>query len=88
MVLGKDALGGHGRHDGHLQQLGELTQLVPGLRPQHAMPDVQHRPTGIDEQPRRGGHVLRIARRAIAACRRVLECGVVDLGARDVAGKL
>ena len=69
MILGEGALGGHRRHDRRLDQLGQLAQLVPGLGPEHAVADVEHRPLRIEQQLRRLGHVGRVAGRAVAARR-------------------
>ena len=49
MVLGKRALARQAGADRDRQQFGQPLQLVPGLRPMHALPGIEHRPLGGDE---------------------------------------
>ena len=88
MVLRECALGGHGGHHRHLEQLGELAQLFRCLGPEHAMADVQHRPPRVQQQARGRGDVFGIAGRLVGACRGVIQGVGVDLRVPDVVRHL
>ena len=66
MVLRERALALQAGGDRNLEQLGQLLQLVPGLRVVHALAGVDHRPLGVEQQLR--GLVTCTGSGAVAAC--------------------
>jgi hypothetical protein len=89
VVLGERALGLHGGHDGRLQQLGQLEQVVRRLRVQDALPGVDHRLARRAEGSRRRIDLARVGAGGRGLDRPVrLDQRVGHLLAHDVRGDL
>jgi hypothetical protein len=89
VILREGALGFHRRHDGRLDQLGELEQVRARLGVQHALSDVNHgQPRGA-ECTGRGLDVARVGAGGRGPDGSVcVDQGVGDLLTREVGGNL
>ena len=87
MRLGEGALALQRRRDRRLKQLGQLPELVPGLRIVDALARVDHRSLSVDQRLGRFASVGGIRTRSIRRRRRVVD-RLLDLGAPEVAGDL
>ncbi len=86
MVLGKCALAVERRHDGGLQQLGELAQLIGCIGVKDALPGQDHRTGGVEQHLGRIVNVAFVAGRPAGAHRPVLVRVYRNLNAGHVGG--
>ena len=88
MVLGKGALAVEGGHDRDLEQLRELSQLVPGLGLEGALPGQDDRRLGREQGVDRLGDIPWVALGRRAPLRRVAGREVAALLIENVARRL